>query len=88
MRGKPEALHADCMTVTGKTLGENIKENDLRSPKCGKTAKRFYAYGCGRTHRSVAEVEKMLAARGEKAFEDWPASEAIRRLQETLAKRR
>ncbi|MCX7043982.1 MAG: dihydroxy-acid dehydratase [Candidatus Sumerlaeota bacterium] len=71
-RSKPDALNLDCMTVTGKTLGKNIKEYDLRSPKCCKIAKRFYAMGCAPTKRSVQDVEKMLAAKGEKAFKVAP----------------
>lgn len=30
IRGKPGLLHEDAPTVTGKTLGENIRENDIR----------------------------------------------------------
>ncbi|HOA75552.1 MAG TPA: dihydroxy-acid dehydratase [Phycisphaerae bacterium] len=30
MRGKPGLLNTEAITVTGKTLGENIKENDIR----------------------------------------------------------
>lgn len=30
-RGKPELLHLDALTVTGKTLGQNIDEWDIRS---------------------------------------------------------
>jgi len=30
VRGKPGLVNADCVTVTGKTIGENIKENDIR----------------------------------------------------------
>jgi len=30
VRGKPGLLHEDAMTVTGKTLGENIREHDIR----------------------------------------------------------
>jgi dihydroxy-acid dehydratase len=35
-RGRPGLLHLDCPTVTGKTLGENIAEYDIRA----KTASR------------------------------------------------
>jgi len=30
MRGRPGLLHTDCMTVTGKTLGQNIAAHDIR----------------------------------------------------------
>ncbi len=33
------ALNLDCKTVTGKTLGENIDEWDVRSPSCSPWAK-------------------------------------------------
>jgi dihydroxy-acid dehydratase len=33
------ALKTDCITVTGKTIGENIDEWDIRSPKCTTWAK-------------------------------------------------
>lgn len=31
-RGRPGLLHLDCPTVTGKTLGENIADYDIRGP--------------------------------------------------------
>jgi dihydroxy-acid dehydratase len=33
------ALQTECLTVTGKTLGENIDEWDVRSPKCTEEAR-------------------------------------------------
>lgn len=30
VRGKPGLLHEDALTVTGKTLGENVREHDIR----------------------------------------------------------
>jgi len=38
-RGCPGLLDLSCSTVTGKSLGENIAEYDLRSPACVPTAK-------------------------------------------------
>jgi dihydroxy-acid dehydratase len=38
-------LHAACMTVTGRTLGENIDEWDLRSPTCSAWAKAVRVSG-------------------------------------------
>lgn len=38
-------LHVDCRTVTGKTLGENIDEWDLRSPTCTPWAKAVRVSG-------------------------------------------
>jgi dihydroxy-acid dehydratase len=40
------ALTPDCKTVTGKTLGENIDEWDLRSEKCTAWAKVARVSGC------------------------------------------
>ena len=37
-RGRPGLLNLDCPTVTGKTLGENIAEFDIRSESAGKAA--------------------------------------------------
>jgi dihydroxy-acid dehydratase len=38
-RGKPGLLDLNCRTVTGKTLGENIAEYDVRGQSAGSTAK-------------------------------------------------
>jgi len=38
-------LHPDCKTVTGKTLGENIDEWDLRSPTCSAWARAVRVSG-------------------------------------------
>lgn len=38
-------LTLTCLTVTGKTLGENLKEWDLRSPVVSNRAKRMYFSG-------------------------------------------
>ena len=40
------ALKNDCMTVTGKTIGENIDEWDVRSEKCTPWAKTVRVSGC------------------------------------------
>ncbi len=40
------ALNAGCMTVTGKTIGENIDEWDIRSPNCTPWAKASRISGC------------------------------------------
>ena len=42
-RGRPGLLNADCPTVTGKTLGRNIDEYDLRGRKVLGKAKELYA---------------------------------------------
>ena len=61
LRGKPELLNADSMTVTGKTLGQNIAEYDLRSDAVIPEATAMYDEGSRLTHRSVAEVKQRLA---------------------------
>jgi dihydroxy-acid dehydratase len=63
LRGKPGLLDAGCMTVTGKTLGENIAEYDLRSPGISPEAVAMYVNGCKTTGRSVGEVRELLATR-------------------------
>jgi dihydroxy-acid dehydratase len=40
------ALKTDCVTVTGKTLGENIDAWDLRSPTCTDEARIVRVSGC------------------------------------------
>lgn len=60
-RGCPGLLATDCMTVTGKTLGENIDAYDLRSPKLSPEAASMYVAGCKPSGRSVDQVRGMLA---------------------------
>ena len=38
-RGCPGLLDLSCTTVTGKTLGENIAEYDVRDPACAELAR-------------------------------------------------
>jgi len=40
------ALNNDCKTVTGKTIGENIDEWDIRSEKCTSWARTSRVSGC------------------------------------------
>jgi dihydroxy-acid dehydratase len=40
------ALKTDCLTVTGKTIGENVDEWDARSPKCSSLARAARVSGC------------------------------------------
>ena len=46
-RGRPGLLHPDCMTVTGKTLGENIDAYDIRGPKVCDDALEMAAVRAG-----------------------------------------
>ena len=46
---KPGALHLDQMTVTGKTLGENIAACDTRDPDCIRTLDQPYSQTGGLT---------------------------------------
>ena len=66
-RGRPGLLNLDCMTVTGKTLGQNIAEFDIRSPTVSQLALELAAVTpCGqrniqgmsapRTARSIREL--------------------------------
>src|SRR5262249_62260938 len=38
-RGRPGLLNLSCMTVTGKTLGENIAEHDVRAATATQAAR-------------------------------------------------
>lgn len=46
-RGRPGLLHLDCMTVTGKTLGENIAEYDIRAKTASEEALELAAVTAG-----------------------------------------
>jgi dihydroxy-acid dehydratase len=54
-RGRPGLLDLTCMTVTGKTLGENIAEYDVR----------------GRTAGAVARLLTQVRAGGERTSQAW-----------------
>ncbi|MCD4699267.1 MAG: dihydroxy-acid dehydratase [Phycisphaerae bacterium] len=58
--GKPSLLSTGCMTVTGKTTGENIANWSLRSNRLCQTGKKLYRQGWQATGRSVADVKAML----------------------------
>ena len=57
---KPGLVKTDCMTVTGRTLGENIKQYCIHSRKVLPAAKRLYREGSRATGRSLADVRAML----------------------------
>jgi dihydroxy-acid dehydratase len=40
---KPDVLHLEQMTVTGKTIGENIAGNDTKDPACIRTLEKAYS---------------------------------------------
>jgi dihydroxy-acid dehydratase len=44
---KPGVLHLDCMTVTGKTLGENIAGCQTKDPECIRPLERAYSQDGG-----------------------------------------
>jgi dihydroxy-acid dehydratase len=46
-RGRPGLLNLACPTVTGKTLGENIAEYDVRSPSVSQEALELAAVAAG-----------------------------------------
>jgi dihydroxy-acid dehydratase len=47
-RGRPGLLHLDCPTVTGKTLGENVAEYDIRAATVTQEALELAAVTAGR----------------------------------------
>jgi dihydroxy-acid dehydratase len=53
-RGCPGLLDLACMTVTGKTLGENIRDYDVRGPLASKTARLLTRVQPGRVRTSQA----------------------------------
>lgn len=62
-RGKPGLLNTDCVTVTGKTLGENIDAYDLRSESVCQEALELYAVqGTGQRNNKGISVERTVAS--------------------------
>jgi dihydroxy-acid dehydratase len=68
-RGKPGLLKTDCITVTGRTLGENIAAHDARSPMVETEAIAIYTEGGRPTGKGVDQVRAELFAAGGKAPE-------------------
>jgi dihydroxy-acid dehydratase len=62
-RGRPNLIHVDCPTVTGKTLGENIAEFDVRSESVNAEALELAGVTAGneRTNKGMT-VEKTVAS--------------------------
>jgi dihydroxy-acid dehydratase len=60
-RGKPGLMHLECRTVTGKTLGENVAEHDIRAETVQEEALELAAVGAGGQRTSKAwSVEKKV----------------------------
>ncbi len=62
LRDLPDLLNTDVMTVTGKTLGQNIRAYSLRHGRPSAAVGELIDIGCRPTGRSVAEVVADLAA--------------------------
>lgn len=60
LRGKPGLLKTDCLTVTGKTMGENISAWDPRSRNILPEALTVYAEGSTPARKSNEEVRAIL----------------------------
>ncbi|MCF0233859.1 MAG: dihydroxy-acid dehydratase, partial [Thermoguttaceae bacterium] len=61
-RGKVEGLDLNAPTVTGKTLGQNIDEYDLRSRKVSDAAKKVYAVVAGGRRNNKAMSVRRTAS--------------------------
>ncbi|MDP6633593.1 MAG: dihydroxy-acid dehydratase [Phycisphaerae bacterium] len=57
---KPANINADCITVTGQTVGKNLQQYSLRSKKVLPAAKKMYREGAKTTGRTIAQVKAML----------------------------
>jgi len=66
-RGWPQLLNTECLTVTGKTLGENIDEYDARSERVSPEAIAMYVEGSQPTGKSVNTVREEVFSAGGKA---------------------
>jgi dihydroxy-acid dehydratase len=65
VRGKPGLLKTGCITVTGKTLGENIEEYDVRSDRVTEAAISLYVEGSKATGKNVDTVRaELFSAKG------------------------
>ncbi|MBN1477387.1 dihydroxy-acid dehydratase, partial [Candidatus Sumerlaeota bacterium] len=60
-RGKPGLLSEDCITVTGKTLGENIDDYDIRGEAVAEEALELAAVGAGGRRTSEGMTVKREA---------------------------
>ncbi len=61
-RGCPGLLDLSCMTVTGKTLGENIEEYDVRGATAGAAARLLTQVRAGGERTSQAWTVPSVAA--------------------------
>jgi dihydroxy-acid dehydratase len=70
IRSKPGLLHVDCLTVNGKTIGENALETDVRGEGATDRAKEIVAaaasnerhcpaMSCERTHADVFDAQAL-----------------------------
>jgi dihydroxy-acid dehydratase len=64
-RGRPGMLQLDCPTVTGKTLGQNIAEFDIRGKSVGQEALELSAVTAGhaRTNQGLGVERKAKSVR-------------------------
>ncbi|HUU58563.1 MAG TPA: dihydroxy-acid dehydratase [Phycisphaerae bacterium] len=60
---RPALVHAEAMTVTGETVGKNLRKWSLRSRHICPPAKKLYRDGWKATGRSVEEVRAMYRGR-------------------------
>ncbi len=66
VRGKPGLLKTDSITVTGKTLAENIAEYDVRSDQVTEAAISLYVEGSKATGKDVDTVRaELFSAKGQ-----------------------
>jgi dihydroxy-acid dehydratase len=85
-------VHTDVLTVTGKSLGENLADWSLRSPKVSPAARKMYQQGSEATGRSLEQVKAMY--RGQKPEklpvknppEGFDAGDVIRPLDQAFTK--
>ncbi|MHB8862429.1 MAG: dihydroxy-acid dehydratase [Pirellulaceae bacterium] len=70
-RGRPDLLHLACPTVTGKTLGENLAEFDVRAQDVSQEALQLAAVTAGGTRN----VEGMNVVRHAETIRDLSPAE-------------
>ncbi|MHB8971636.1 MAG: dihydroxy-acid dehydratase [Pirellulaceae bacterium] len=70
-RGRPDLLNCDCPTVTGKTLGENLANYDVRGKDVSQEALELASVTAGGLHN----VEGMNVSRREGTIRDLSAQD-------------
>lgn len=73
-RGRPGLLNLDCRTVTGKSLGENLQEFDVRAESPSRAARDWTRVRAGGAHSNRAWTVPSVADSGRVALAEPPSA--------------